>query len=87
MTTPSVLPRLASKLSKERFQGCLVGAAVGDCLGAPFEFTNVSEEGIQRNKIFQKLKLDENGEFSKHKKLKYTGMPILYFNNQSIKSN
>ena len=34
---------------KDKFRGCLVGAVLGDCLGAPFE--GQSKEPIPRKKI------------------------------------
>ena len=29
---------------RSRFQGCMVGAAIGDCMGAPFEVTGSGNE-------------------------------------------
>jgi len=39
---------------QERFQGALVGAVVGDCLGAPFEF-DTRTNGIPLDKILKKV--------------------------------
>ncbi|XP_076056595.1 ADP-ribosylhydrolase ARH3-like isoform X2 [Oratosquilla oratoria] len=33
-------------MSKDRFQGCLVGAVVGDCLGRPFEMLRPTDERL-----------------------------------------
>ena len=44
-------PQLASLMS--RFQGCLIGALVGDCFGAPFEFSKSGLDFVKRfvNKV------------------------------------
>lgn len=34
---------------RSRFRGCLVGAVVGDCIGAPFEVTGVGGPGSYDN--------------------------------------
>ena len=62
--------RILKNMSEGKFQGCMVGGLVGDCLGAPFESSYWSQNGIQKEKITKKL-FDKNGCLKSKKK--YTG--------------
>ncbi|XP_065662079.1 ADP-ribosylhydrolase ARH3 isoform X1 [Hydra vulgaris] len=58
------------KIARDRFQGCLVGSVIGDCLGAPFEMQNWNENGIPRQKILSVINPKELAD--KYIQLKYT---------------
>ena len=52
----------SSSLSGSKFRGCLVGALLGDCLGAPLEF--ITDGALSRIRVNQQMKL----YFNKHGK-------------------
>ena len=63
------------KIARDRFQGCLVGSVIGDCLGAPFEMQHWDEYAIPRQQI---IKLICPKELTKKSiKFKYTGNLLL----------
>lgn len=44
------------KMLKNKFRGCLIGALVGDCFGAPYEGESISSiSRIQLQSYFDKL--------------------------------
>jgi len=61
-------------MTEGKFQGCMVGGLIGDCLGAPFESEYWSQNGISKEKLTKKL-FDNNGNLKSKKK--YTGKYIL----------
>lgn len=70
---------------QERFQGALVGAVVGDCLGAPFEF-DTRTNGIPMDKILKKInplsKLCQNSktifEYTGKRRISFLLVSILF---------
>ena len=67
------------EVSKDRYRASLVGALIGDCLGAPFECDFWNDDGISKDEIFQTLKFNKNdGEIDmsnkKEKHHHFTGM-------------
>ncbi|XP_066917997.1 ADP-ribosylhydrolase ARH3-like [Clytia hemisphaerica] len=42
-------------MSITKYQGCLLGALIGDCMGAPFEMSYFGRNGIKREIILNKL--------------------------------
>ena len=42
-------------MSKSKYQGCILGALIGDCMGSPFEMSYFGKNGIKRETILKKL--------------------------------
>lgn len=55
------MANLDNVLLQKKFQGCLLGSLVGDCLGAPYEGDVISADGKKQiQKYFDRL---ENPDF------------------------
>ncbi len=62
---------MSTSAMRDRFEGCLVGALVGDCLGSPFE--GMSWRSIRRSRVEDTIGVG-SARLKKKNKFCFTGV-------------